>query len=34
MNMAIPFFWGGGGGRERVSEEVETFGEFPPLLNH
>ena len=32
--MVIPFFrGGGGGGREGVSEEVETLGEALPLLN-
>ena len=34
MKMAIPFFLGGGGGREGVSEEVETLGEALPLLNY
>ena len=32
MKMANSFW--GGGGREGVSEEVETFGEAPPLLNY
>ena len=27
-------FLGGGGGRKGVSEEVETLGEVPPLLNY
>ena len=33
MIMAIPFSWGGEGGREGVSEEVENLGEALPLIN-